>query len=203
MTTRSLPATNGSLNERLTTRGLAASRAPACGVDWIRNEWAEAVGETVATTAPPASERRARRTRRDRLRVRGTSFSLPIHRSLRVERIGALAEPPGSAGRDAASAAVVEHSLVTTSHDVSYKAIVDVVITALLIAAVVASALVCPTLMLLGRRGIGPGCAMMGCEPKRKPETLDDLRTRQQELERSIARLEADRELTPVARSRQ
>ncbi|MHB8643474.1 MAG: hypothetical protein ACYDA3_11395 [Gaiellaceae bacterium] len=37
----------------------------------------------------------------------------------------------------------------------------------LLIAVIVLGSLACPLLMFLGRRGIGPGCAIMGCEPRR------------------------------------
>ena len=71
----------------------------------------------------------------------------------------------------------------------------------LLIALVVAAALACPVMMLLGRRGIGPGCALMGCRPRRREESLDDLRARQGELARRVAQLEAD-ERTPVAARR-
>lgn len=61
---------------------------------------------------------------------------------------------------------------------------------ALLIGAVAVAALACPVMMLLGRRGIGPGCAMMGCEPK-KADELGELRKRQRELASRIAELEA------------
>lgn len=65
---------------------------------------------------------------------------------------------------------------------------------ALLIAGIVVAALACPVMTLLGRRGIGPGCAMMGCSPKQKKgETLDDLRRREHELSARIAEIEAER----------
>ncbi len=65
---------------------------------------------------------------------------------------------------------------------------------AVLIAAIVVGALACPVMMLLGRRGIGPGCAIMGCEPRKadeKADTLDELRQREHELATRIAHLEA------------
>ena len=71
----------------------------------------------------------------------------------------------------------------------------------LLIALVVAAALACPVMMLLGRRGIGPGCALMGCRPRRREESLDELRARQRELARRVGELEAD-ERTPLAARR-
>jgi hypothetical protein len=56
--------------------------------------------------------------------------------------------------------------------------------------AIVAAALVCPALMWLGRRGIGPGCAI--CLPRRSDgESLDDLRERQRTLAAQIEELEA------------
>lgn len=61
---------------------------------------------------------------------------------------------------------------------------------AILIGAIVVAALACPVMMLLGRRGIGPGCAMMGCEPKEADE-LGKLRQRERELASRIAELEA------------
>lgn len=61
----------------------------------------------------------------------------------------------------------------------------------LLIAAVVLAALACPLMMWLGRRGIGPGCAIMGCSPQREEETLETLRARNEELSRHLAALEA------------
>ncbi len=72
---------------------------------------------------------------------------------------------------------------------------------ALLIALVAVAALACPVMMLLGRRGIGPGCALMGCKPKSKEETIESLRTRQHELGARIAKLEtgADAEEPAVA----
>lgn len=60
----------------------------------------------------------------------------------------------------------------------------------LLIALAVVAVLACPTLMWLGRRGIGPGCAMMG-RPKAQDETLDGLRARQRELAERIEKVEA------------
>ena len=62
----------------------------------------------------------------------------------------------------------------------------------LLIALVALSALACPVMMLLGRRGIGPGCAMMGCKP-RQPDNPDSIRARQRELANQIEQLEARR----------
>ncbi len=79
----------------------------------------------------------------------------------------------------------------------------------LLIALVVVAALACPVMMLLGRRGIGPGCALMGCRPRGRDESLarsgdeslEDLRARQRELARRVAELEADGpELAPAPR---
>lgn len=61
---------------------------------------------------------------------------------------------------------------------------------ALLIAAVGVGVLSCPVMMWLGRRGIGPGCAMPGCADERQ-ESLAALRRRQGELEEEIARLES------------
>ena len=56
--------------------------------------------------------------------------------------------------------------------------------------ALVAAALVCPALMWLGRRGIGPGCAI--CWPRRSDgESLDDLRERQRRLAAQIEEYEA------------
>jgi len=66
------------------------------------------------------------------------------------------------------------------------------VLNGLVIALVVVAALACPVMMLLGRRGIGPGCALMGCRPRRHDESLEDLRTRQRALARRVAELEAD-----------
>ena len=71
----------------------------------------------------------------------------------------------------------------------------------LLITLVVAAALACPVMMLLGRRGIGPGCALMGCRPRRREESLEELRARQRELAHRVGELEAD-ERTPVAAPR-
>lgn len=62
---------------------------------------------------------------------------------------------------------------------------------AFLIGAVVVAALACPVMMLLGRRGIGPGCAMMNCAPK-QGDDLAALRRREREIATRIAELEAD-----------
>ena len=70
----------------------------------------------------------------------------------------------------------------------------------LLAIAVVAAALVCPALMWLGRRGVGPGCAM--CPPRRDDEeSLEDLRTRQRALAAQIDEFES-RTPEPVGHSR-
>ena len=72
----------------------------------------------------------------------------------------------------------------------SYNAIVVDVTEAILIAAVVVGVLACPVMMLFGRRGIGPGCAMMNCETERRDDSLDALRKRQRELDSQVAELE-------------
>ena len=60
----------------------------------------------------------------------------------------------------------------------------------LLVGAIVAAALVCPAMMWLGRRGIGPGCAV--CPPRRDDdESLETLKARQRSLEAEIDKLEA------------
>ncbi len=59
-----------------------------------------------------------------------------------------------------------------------------------LIALVVLGALVCPVMMLLGRRAIGPGCQLIGCWP-RSHDNVDRIRARQRTLAEQIARLEA------------
>lgn len=62
---------------------------------------------------------------------------------------------------------------------------------AFLIALIAVGALACPVMMLLGRRGIGPGCRMPGCSPQREPpESLEELRERKQELAHRIQELE-------------
>jgi hypothetical protein len=71
-------------------------------------------------------------------------------------------------------------------------------IEAFLIAAVVAGVLACPVMMLLGRRGIGPGCAMMGCEPK-KADELGELRQREREIARRITELEVGERSSPAS----
>lgn len=63
-------------------------------------------------------------------------------------------------------------------------------VSGLLIAVVVLAGLACPLMMWLGRRGIGPGCALMGCMPQRDEETLESLRARQQELAQRLEALE-------------
>lgn len=75
---------------------------------------------------------------------------------------------------------------------------------ALLVAAVVIGVVACPVMMWLGRRGIGPGCAMMGgcrAEPE-KEESLDELRRRERELAGKIQRLEREGSASPSATSR-
>lgn len=60
----------------------------------------------------------------------------------------------------------------------------------ILLPAIVAAALACPLMMWLGRRGIGPGCAI--CPPRRRDgDSLDDLRARQRTLAARIDELEA------------
>lgn len=91
-------------------------------------------------------------------------------------------ENEGGAGRDERSAEARRHF--------SYNAIVGRVFETLVIAAVVVGALACPVMMLLGRKGIGPGCAMMNCAPKRQDE-VDELRQRERAIAVRIAELEA------------
>ena len=70
----------------------------------------------------------------------------------------------------------------------------------LLIALVVIAALSCPVMMLLGRRGIGPGCALMGCEPRRDQYSVESLRARQRDLAARIDEFgEVEQTPTPVA----
>jgi hypothetical protein len=72
----------------------------------------------------------------------------------------------------------------------------------LLIALVVIAALSCPVMMLLGRRGIGPGCALMGCQPRRDQDSLESLRARQRDLAARIDEFgEVEQTPTPVART--
>ncbi|MEJ7792974.1 MAG: hypothetical protein WKF65_13480 [Gaiellaceae bacterium] len=61
---------------------------------------------------------------------------------------------------------------------------------AILIGAVIVGVLACPTMMWLGRRGIGPGCGMMGCKPGEPDETLDALKQRQRQLDTQVEELE-------------
>ncbi len=67
--------------------------------------------------------------------------------------------------------------------------------------AIVAAVLVCPAMMWLGRRGIGPGCAI--CPPRRSEESLDDLEARQRALTTQIEELEARQAIEPVGQSRE
>lgn len=67
---------------------------------------------------------------------------------------------------------------------------------ALLIALIVVAALACPVTMLLGRRGIGPGCRTPGCGRGRgSTESLERLRARERELARRIEELECSEPL--------
>ena len=68
-----------------------------------------------------------------------------------------------------------------------------------LIALVVLSALACPVMMLLGRRGIGPGCALMECKPQQQPDHADSIRARQRELANQIEQLEARQAHRPAS----
>ena len=71
----------------------------------------------------------------------------------------------------------------------------------LLVGAIVAAALVCPAMVWLGRRGIGPGCAI--CPPRRgDDESLETLRARQRSLAAKIDSLEA-RQSEPAATARE
>ena len=54
---------------------------------------------------------------------------------------------------------------------------------------IVAAALACPAMMWLGRRGIGPGCAI--CPPREQKESLEDLRARQRDLAAKIEKFES------------
>ena len=60
----------------------------------------------------------------------------------------------------------------------------------LVVVAVVAAALVCPAMMWLGRRGVGPGCAM--CPPNGEEDELDALRSRQRALAAQVRKIEAE-----------
>ena len=75
-------------------------------------------------------------------------------------------------------------------------------VTGLLIAAIVAGVLACPLMMWLGRRGIGPGCGVAASRRREDEETLESLRSRQEELGARIAQLEADRESPSLTSSR-
>jgi hypothetical protein len=66
------------------------------------------------------------------------------------------------------------------------------VATGLLIGLATLAALTCPAMMLLGRRGIGPGC-VTGCGRGDNRVSLEDLRAQHTELSRRIAVLEAAR----------
>jgi len=65
-------------------------------------------------------------------------------------------------------------------------------LTGFVVAFVVLAGLACPLLMLLGRRGIGPGCAIMGCSPQRDEDTLESLRAQHEQLLRRLEALDAD-----------
>ena len=60
---------------------------------------------------------------------------------------------------------------------------------ALFAVAIVAAALACPAMMWLGRRGIGPGCAI--CPPRKQEDSLEDLQARQRDLAAKIEQLES------------
>lgn len=64
----------------------------------------------------------------------------------------------------------------------------------LLAIAILAAVLVCPAIMWLGRRGIGPGCAM--CLPRGQDESLEELRARERRLAAQIRELDADQRET-------
>ena len=55
--------------------------------------------------------------------------------------------------------------------------------------AIVAAALACPAMMWLGRRGIGPGCAMW--PPREQADSLEDLQARQRDLAAKIESFES------------
>ena len=63
--------------------------------------------------------------------------------------------------------------------------------TGLLIGVALAGALACPLMLLLGRRGIGPGCFLGRCGAA-PDDSEQSLRTRQQELAARIAELETE-----------
>lgn len=65
-------------------------------------------------------------------------------------------------------------------------------LTGFLVAAILVGTLTCPLMMWLGRRGVGPGCAIMGRTPRRTEEQLENLRVRHQELSRRLAALQVD-----------
>lgn len=60
---------------------------------------------------------------------------------------------------------------------------------ALFAIAIVAAALACPAMMWLGRRGIGPGCAI--CPSRKQEDSLEDLQARQRDLAAKIEQLES------------
>ena len=74
-------------------------------------------------------------------------------------------------------------------HASSYWYIVVCMIQALFAIAIVAAALVCPAMLWLGRRGIGPGCAM--CPPRKQEDSLEDLQARQRNLAAKIENFES------------
>src|SRR5712691_11855178 len=65
---------------------------------------------------------------------------------------------------------------------ISYRSIVGKpMLFALLIVLAILGALTCPVMMFLGRRGIGPGCALIGCRPRQR-DNADSIRARQRQL---------------------
>ena len=75
-------------------------------------------------------------------------------------------------------------------------------LTGLLVAVVVLAALACPLMMWPGRRGIGPGCAMMGCDPQQDEETLESLRARHEAVSRRLEALEGNQTTAASQRER-
>ena len=60
---------------------------------------------------------------------------------------------------------------------------------ALFAIAILAAALACPAMMWLGRRGIGPGCAI--CPPRKREDSIEELQVRQRDLAAKIESLES------------
>ena len=71
----------------------------------------------------------------------------------------------------------------------SYSFIVGDMVQALFAIGIVAAALACPAMMWLGRRGIGPGCAI--CPPRKQEDSLEDLQARQRDLAARIETFES------------